>query len=259
MIPVQRLPATDSMTKLCDSRTTKIREAGATSKAACEQWKAAKPARKHIKGLLAQMAPGRIRCMYCLDSLGTDIDHFEPKARTPLRTFCWDNHLLACSHCNSNEKRDLFPCDPSTGACLLIDPTVDDPADHLKLLPTSGELKWHTAKGWHSIEVFGLNRDELRKGRADACQVFISELIRWHDQVRHGKAEVATRTAVRLRRSGFPEVLRTLEGLAGTPLASVLEDRHFPEALSAWVASPDRREAIPPMRTALHPPLPARP
>lgn len=245
MIPVQRLPATHTMIKLCDFRTDKIQNAGATSKAAYDQWKAAKPARRHIKGLLERMAPGRIRCMYCLDSRGTDIDHFEPKARTPLRTFCWDNHLLACSHCNSNEKRDRFPCDPSTGACLLIDPTVDDPADHLKLLPRSGELKWHTSKGQHSIEVFGLNRDELRKGRADACEIFISGLVRWHDQVQLGKIEAAMRTAVRLRRSDFPEVLRTLEGLADTPLASLLEDRHFPEALSAWTAGSNRRGGFP--------------
>ncbi|MFI2022479.1 hypothetical protein [Streptomyces olivaceoviridis] len=249
MIPVQRMPATHTLTMLCDFRTEKIREAGATSKVACEQWKAAKPARRHIKGLLEQMAPGRIRCMYCLDNRGTDIDHFEPKARTPLRTFCWDNHLLACSHCNSNAKRDSFPCDPETGVCMLIDPTVDDPADHLKLMPKTGELKERTSKGWHSIEVFGLNRDELREGRADACGMLISGIIRWHDQVLRGKVEAAARTAVILRRSDFPEVLRTLEGLAGTPRASILEDQYFPEALSAWVASLHHQGSIPPMRT----------
>ncbi|MFE2147078.1 hypothetical protein ACFXA3_36030 [Streptomyces sp. NPDC059456] len=259
MIPVQRLPATDAMTKLCDFRTTKIQDAGATSKAADEQWKDARAARRHIKGLLERMAPGRIRCMYCLDNQGTDIDHFEPKSRTPLRTFCWDNHLLACSHCNSNEKRHLFPCDPETGACLLIDPTVDDPADHLKLLPRTGELKCRTPKGRHSIEVFGLNRDELRKGRADACEMFISGLIRWHDQVQLGKIDAATRTAVRLYRADFPEVLRSLESLAGTPLASVLEDRHFPEALTAWAAIRHQRGWIPSMRTGLGAPLSPHP
>lgn len=259
MIPVQRLPATDAMTKLCDFRTKKIQGAGATSTAADEQWKVARAARRQIKGLLEQMAPGRIRCMYCLDNRGTDIDHFEPKARTPLRTFCWDNHLLACSHCNSNEKRHLFPCDPETGDCLLIDPTVDDPADHLKLLPRTGELKCRTPKGRHSIEVFGLNRDDLRKGRADACEMFISGLIRWHDQVRLGKVEAATRTAVRLHRADFPEVLRTLEGLAETPLASILEDRHFPEALSAWVVHRHDASKIPPVRTEIADQLTAHP
>ncbi|MFI2030384.1 hypothetical protein [Streptomyces buecherae] len=251
MIPVQRLPATDAMTKLCDSRTKKIQDAGATSNAADAQWKGARAARKHIKSLLEQMAPGRIRCMYCLDNQGTDIDHFEPKARTPLRTFCWDNHLLACSYCNSNEKRHLFPCDPETGACLLIDPTVDDPADHLKLLPRTGKLKCLTPKGKHSIEVFGLNREELRKGRADACEMFISGLIRWHDQLKLGKAEAARRTAVRLRRADFPEVLRTLEGFSGTPLASTLEDRYFPEALSVWTSSRESMRATHTMHTGI--------
>ncbi|MFG2717434.1 hypothetical protein ACGFW5_03865 [Streptomyces sp. NPDC048416] len=247
------------MTELCDSRTKKIQDAGATSKAADAQWKGARAARRHIKSLLEQMAPGRIRCMYCLDNQGTDIDHFEPKARTPLRTFCWDNHLLACSHCNSNEKRHLFPCDPETGAFLLIDPTVDDPADHLKLLPRTGKLKCLTPKGKHSIEVFGLNREELRKGRADACEIFISGLIRWHDQVQLGKVEAATRTAVRLHRADFPEVLRTLEGLAGNPLASVLEDRFFPEALSGWVLHHNNAATIPHSRTGLAGQRTARP
>ncbi|MFJ9636569.1 HNH endonuclease [Streptomyces sp. NPDC101178] len=239
------------MTKLCNSRTKKIQDAGATSNAADAQWKGARAARRHIKSLLEQMAPGRIRCMYCLDNQGTDIDHFEPKALSPLRTFCWDNHLLACSHCNSNEKRHLFPCDPDTGACLLIDPTVDDPADHLKLLPRTGKLKFRTPKGKHSIEVFGLNREELRKGRADACEMFISGLIRWHDQLQLGKEEAARRTAVRLRRADFPEVLRTLEGFSGTPLASILEDRHFPAALSFWTSSRESMRATHTMHTGI--------
>lgn len=61
---------------------------------------------------LAEMAPGHERCMYCGDSQGTDIDHFEPKSLTPLRTFDWFNHLLACSYCNSNQKRNLYPTAP---------------------------------------------------------------------------------------------------------------------------------------------------
>ena len=64
-----------------------------------------------VRMALERMAHGRARCMYCEESLGTDIDHFWPKATYPARTFSWPNYLLACSHCNSNLKRNEFPLD----------------------------------------------------------------------------------------------------------------------------------------------------
>lgn len=72
--------------------------------------------RPGVLAALTGMAPGHQRCMYCGDSQGTDIDHFEPKSQAPLRTFDWTNYLLACSYCNSNQKRDLFPRSPGTAA-----------------------------------------------------------------------------------------------------------------------------------------------
>lgn len=59
--------------------------------------KALAQAHHRLDSVLRQMAPGLERCMYCGDNQGTDIDHFEPLARNPLRTFDWLNHLLACS------------------------------------------------------------------------------------------------------------------------------------------------------------------
>ncbi|MET7898836.1 hypothetical protein [Streptomyces mirabilis] len=43
----------------------------------------------------ARIAHGAVRCMYCDDSRGTDIDHVHPLAVAPLRAFVGDNHLLA--------------------------------------------------------------------------------------------------------------------------------------------------------------------
>jgi hypothetical protein len=102
--------------------------------------------------------------MYCGDSLGTDIDHFEPIREFPAGTFVWPNHLLACSYCNSNAKRDLFPRD-ELGSSLLIDPTRDDPAEHLRLILRTGVYRPLTPKGTESIRVFGLNRADLTRGR----------------------------------------------------------------------------------------------
>ncbi|NOY25886.1 MAG: HNH endonuclease, partial [Oligoflexia bacterium] len=104
------------------------------------------------------MASGRARCMYCEDSLGTDIDHFRPKADFPQRAFAWPNYLLACSHCNSNLKRNAFPID-GNGDPLLLDPSADNPAEHLLFSPSTGEFVSVGAKGQESIRVFGLNDD----------------------------------------------------------------------------------------------------
>ncbi len=131
-------------------------------------WSSRRGVRPALLDALTEMAPGHERCMYCGDSQGTDIDHFDPKSRTPLRTFDWFNHLLACSYCNSNQKRSLFPTD-GDGSPLLVDPTLRDPLDHLRLVLPLGRYRARTPQGQACIDVFGLNsRPVLVKGRVDA-------------------------------------------------------------------------------------------
>ncbi|MDI6104441.1 hypothetical protein QLQ12_38220 [Actinoplanes sp. NEAU-A12] len=133
-----------------------------------------------VRAVLKEMAPGAERCMYCGDNQGTDIDHHEPLARNPLRTFDWLNHLLACSHCNSHHKRDRYPVDEH-GLPLLIDPSAEDPFEHLMLSLSAGEYVPLTGKGGRSIEVFGLNRPILARGRVQAYQVVVMCLRLWPD------------------------------------------------------------------------------
>jgi hypothetical protein len=142
-----------------------------------------------LRKVLQRMAPGAERCMYCGDSFGTDIDHHEPLARNPLRTFDWLNHLLACSHCNSHHKRELFPVD-AQGNPLLIDPTAEDPFDHLALAPSVGEYAALTEKGRRTIEVCGLNRFSLSRARQQAYRVVVMCLREWRRAVR-GESEFA--------------------------------------------------------------------
>lgn len=49
---------------------------------------------KEVLDALERMAGDRARCMYCLDSHGTDIEHFWPKTPYPARMFEWPNLLL---------------------------------------------------------------------------------------------------------------------------------------------------------------------
>lgn len=242
MIPLERLPATKRLRKLCDFRTEKIRAGGATSALAAEEWQRGATAKNVIRELLEEMAPGVLRCMYCLDSRGTDIDHFAPKSRVPLRTFCWHNHLLACSHCNSNLKRDAYPCD-DFGQCLLIDPSVDDPADHLRLDPSTGEYNAYTpngelsVKGEVSIRVFGLNRYELREGRRNAYIKCRELLVSWHRAFLDGDHYRAEEIALALCHEPFADVLRFLETIGSRPHASAALGDGLANALATWLDS----------------------
>lgn len=131
-----------------------------------------------LRAVLREMAPGNERCMYCGDSFGTDVDHHEPLSRNPLRAFDWLNHLLSCSHCNSHQKRDRFPVDRH-GEPLLIDPTAEDPFDHLVLALSAGEYAPLTEKGRQTIAVCGLNRFSLARARQQAYRVVVLCLREW--------------------------------------------------------------------------------
>ncbi|EFE74634.1 hypothetical protein SSIG_02186 [Streptomyces filamentosus NRRL 11379] len=145
------------------------------------------------------MAPGHQRCMYCGDSQGTDIDHFEPKSRAPLRTFEWLNHLLACAYCNSNQKRNRFPRSETDGSPLLLDPTLQEPLEHLRLVLPVGTYKGLTPQGDACIAVFGLNnRGALVDGRRTAYVTAKHSVELWRiatDRGRHDKGAEIVRAA----------------------------------------------------------------
>lgn len=143
-----------------------------------------------LREALNEMAPGLQRCMFCGDSEGTAVDHFEPMAHTPLRTFDWLNHVLACSKCNSEFKQDRFPLAPD-GTPLLIDPTSQDPADHLHLLLAIGEYRGLTTQGTTTIGVLQLNRGVLVAGRRRVYRTTAWCLADWHAAQETGQAQDA--------------------------------------------------------------------
>jgi hypothetical protein len=173
--------------------------------------------------------------MYCDDSRATDIDHFEPLDRAPLRAFVWVNHLLACSFCNSNAKRHLYPVS-ADGTCLLVDPTAEDPADHLVLLLKSGRYEpvLGSVKGQETINTFGLNRADLVKGRLDAFTRACSNLRDWHCLQQNADPE-ADRVAQALLDSPFIDVVHAMTRLKPGVAATVVGQATVP-ALNAWRA-----------------------
>ncbi|MGW4691618.1 HNH endonuclease [Kitasatospora cineracea] len=217
MIPLQRPPLQPRLAAELARATDRIRTEGPTTATGRAAWRRAVRPKAQLRLMLRQMAPGLERCMYCGDNLGTDIDHFEPIAQAPLRTFDWQNHLLACAHCNSNRKRDRFPRDPATGDGLLIDPCREDPADHLRLYLDSGAYDPLTARGEATIEVFGLNeRPELVRGRRMMFAVVKALLLAW----RAAPPAEAAEYAAALREIHHADVLRTVLALRRSrPLA----------------------------------------
>jgi hypothetical protein len=167
VISIARTDLDANLAASLTGRTARLRADRADGVLARKRWNSASNDRSGVRAHLATMALGIERCMYCGDNLGTDIDHFEPISRAPIRTFDWLNHLLACSHCNSNWKRSSYPCNEAGGS-LLVDPTSEDPADHIQLMLRTGEYRDLTPRGKATIDVFGLNRGDLVRGRHDA-------------------------------------------------------------------------------------------
>lgn len=222
MRKLNRLPLSPETLTFIAERTQQVLQAPDPRAEAQRLWGLQdNKALKEIRAKLEAMASGLQRCMYCEDSEGTDLEHFWPKALYPGRAFLWLNLLLACSRCNSNFKREQFPLDTS-GAPLLIDPTVDEPREHLHLSPTTGKFTHRTPKGEESIQVFGLDRDLLEKGRQDAWRV-LQVLLVEYDTARSGEdALYAEELKTTICRHPFASVFVWLLECASHPQASRL-------------------------------------
>jgi len=131
------------------------------------EWKRARKTvlLRAILAVLKSMTGGRERCMYCLDSHGTDIDHFWPKTPYPGKMFRWPNLLLCCTECG-RLKGDRFPL--WGGQPLLIDPTFEEPWLYLDFDPETGNVvarfdtqrnDW-SPKGLKTVEILQLDRRE---------------------------------------------------------------------------------------------------
>lgn len=117
-----------------------------------------------LQTLQSMMGP-RQRCMYCMDSHGSDIEHFRPKNGFPQRMFRWRNLLLCCTECG-RMKGTQFPRQGVRP--LLIDPTKEEPWDHLDFDPVTGNItatfdvgsETYSPKGLKTSNLLQLDRRE---------------------------------------------------------------------------------------------------
>lgn len=230
MKKLDREPLSAPTLAFLDARTQQVRTAADPREEAQRLWKQQdNKAFEEIRATLESMTTGRQRCMYCEDSVATDIEHFWPKSKFPEWAFSWTNYLLACSGCNSNHKREQFPLDDA-GVPLLIDPTVEDPREHLVLSVRTGKYRPRTRagqaslKGQKSIEVFGLGRDILEKGRQDAWHTLPALLLRYDDLCSRGDWGRAIETQRTLCRFPFASVFVWFLDIASGPYATTFID-----------------------------------
>jgi uncharacterized protein (TIGR02646 family) len=229
-----RTPLSPKSEAFLAKRTSDVRSSAHPKQRAAQLWQSQNvKAFKEIRQKLAQMASGLERCMYCEDSAGTDIEHFWPKSTYPKKAFLWLNYLWACSHCNSNQKRTVFP--RSRGKPLLIDPTAEDPLDHLVLSPSTGKFAPISEKGTKSCQVFGLNRGTLETGRKNAWVALQSLLPSYAKCVQEGDQKEAERLRYVVTQHPFSSVLVTLLRIATGPDATLIR----PECRSALQAHPE--------------------
>jgi uncharacterized protein (TIGR02646 family) len=219
---LRRLDLSPQVLTFLRKRTGQVVTAADPQTEAGRLWKFQKNnAFREIREVLGRMASGIERCMYCEDSVGTAIEHFWPKSGYPGRAFDWLNYLVACSGCNSNFKRDQFPLE-SSGDPLLVNPTEEDPLDHLTFSPSTGLYQPLSPKGDPSIQVFGLNRATLTKGRLNAWTALEQLLVRYArcratlDHARASRIETA------VREHPFAGVLAALLRMAAGPDADLL-------------------------------------
>ncbi|MBR7837578.1 hypothetical protein KDL01_30140 [Actinospica durhamensis] len=212
MIPITRLELPERTRRELEDQTTKIAAARDRLREAHRLWQnrivrtAILPV---LRGTLAEMCPGIKRCMYCGDSLGTDIEHFEPVKLRPIRAFDWHNHLLACSYCNSRQKQDKFPLAPD-GTPMLLDPTVDDPAEHLHLALSAGVYLDLSPRGKVTIDLLDLNRGELVKGREHALRANRRLLRDWREAAEDDDVDAVHECLGDLREQPVAEVALAL-------------------------------------------------
>lgn len=204
-----------------------------------------RPARR-TKGMamvfrtLQEMAGAGNRCMYCVDSHGSDIEHFWPKSRYPDRMFVWSNMLLCCTECG-RFKGNQFPLS-TAGEPMLVDPSAVDPWECLDFDPDTGNItaRYDAAsgapspKGEATVQVLHLDR---REGMAEGYRRTYRRLVACVRQTLAADDLDCERLVVELLQADNHGLMGWCFGPVGARLQPFEElRRKAPDAWSACVA-----------------------
>jgi uncharacterized protein (TIGR02646 family) len=158
--------------------------------------------------LLQDQGPVCAYCEWPIEGPFSDVEHFRPKTSYRQTTddvhhrpgyywlaYDWQNLLFACNVCNRTLKRDLFPlADPSQRNIagqdiskeqpLLLNPVVDDPAEHIFYREAVAVPVLHDGipdvRGSFTIDFFQLNtRRPLLDARRKVWEVYSAAKHQW--------------------------------------------------------------------------------
>jgi uncharacterized protein (TIGR02646 family) len=129
------------------------------------------------------------KCAYCESYLPhiehAHVEHWRPKGKVTENkkhkgyywlASDWNNLFYTCGVCNSSYKKSKFPIDPNSSYAmkskdnyltlekpLLINPCIDNPEVYLEFTDegTIHPISPSSSKGIKSIEVYGLDREDL--------------------------------------------------------------------------------------------------
>lgn len=222
MIPITRVPLSPALQSRLDAKTTSLRAyRGARRKLeARASWRNSGGTRSALTRRLRNMAQGREACMYCSDGEGASVDHYRPIDSAPMKTWVWDNHILACSICNSHNKRESFPLS-SAREPLFLDPTKDDPFEHLLLSPSTGKYAGITERGRFTAETL-LNRDLIERGRRAAWLDALDHVRAYGDSFAAGDSEGCVQRQFRLTQRPNLDAFYSMLKYASSPSAALV-------------------------------------
>ena len=165
-----------------------------------------------VKNALRKAQHGK--CAFCESKITHveygDVEHFRPKAGFQQRStdmletpgyywlaYEWSNLFFSCQLCNQSFKRNLFPLsNPRRRARshrdnlqaerpLLLDPSAMDPETVLSFREETVYAINGNRLGRTTIDVLGLNRQELREARRECFEVIQALLLAKARYARH--------------------------------------------------------------------------
>lgn len=119
------------------------------------------------------------KCAYCeviLNQKSTylEIDHFRHKDKNPDGVIQWENLLPSCRHCNGTKGDHNVVLEP------IINPAIDNPADHLYL--KAFRIKGKDPLGDMTVDALNLNDSEHFVTERCKVGTFIAEQIEVSDE-----------------------------------------------------------------------------
>lgn len=149
---------------------------------------------KTVKNALIKIQHNK--CCFCESSLHAqhgDVEHFRPKGGWVQKekdklssvgyywlAYDWDNLFLACQKCNQTFKKNYFPLENPDGRALnhthdiskelhlIINPSIDNPQDHLLFKKEVVTSK--TAKGEETIKRTAIDQEPFEEDRRTCYQ-----------------------------------------------------------------------------------------